>query len=173
MRPFPFLAFSVGFTTAVPTLNRVYQSQTQDLTITSHPETPVPPPSISSSFCDNGLLSDEVYIITNPSGVCGTDALEPCTQSALKVEGLCSDTCVHGVDSTSSDPARMYGLSHPRPNGGFFVLYNGTRCESDTIYLRYPAQRVGTGPVRYVQTMQRGRMEVSPFMSFRYVRSRI
>lgn len=129
-------------------------------------------PLRTPSFCDNGLLPDEVYLISNPSGVCGANSLGPCTERATKVEGLCGDACVHAINSTTGDHARMYGLSHPRDNGGFFTLYNGTRCESGTVYLRYTAQRVGTGPVRYVQTSNPGRMDVSPFMSFRYTDAR-
>lgn len=172
MRFFLSFAFFVGFATAAPTLGRFYQTQTQDRTVTVHAETSVPPPSTIPPFCDNGLLSDEVYIISNPSGRCGKHSLEPCTECADKVEGLCGDTCVHAVNSTTGDPARMYGLSHPHKNGGLFTLYNGTSCQSDTMYLRYPAQRVGTGPVRYVQTTHLKPMEVSPFMSFRYLHTR-
>lgn len=165
---FSLFTVFVSVAAALPTLGRFYQTNAEDITVTLHPELPAPPPSEHPPVCASGWLSDEVYIINNPSGKCGTKYLEPCTESADKVGGLCNGTCVRAVNATTGDPAEMYGLSHPRINGGFFTLFNGTRCESDTMYFQYRAQRVGTGPVRYVQTVHEDHMDVSPFMSFKY-----
>lgn len=169
---FQLPTFFISVVAAAPTLGRFYQTPTKDLTVTIHPETPPPPPAEHPPVCASGWLSSEVYIISNPSGKCGAKNMQPCTEWADKAEGLCSGTCVHAVNSTTGEPASMYGLSHPRINGGFFILYNGTRCEPDTMYFKYTAQRVGTGPVRYVQSIHADHMEVSSFMSFRYLHSR-
>lgn len=140
----------------------------QQLTVTLHAETHVSPLYTEPEICHDGTRSNDVYIISNRLGACGTSTLKPCTTRADKVERLCGDTCVTTINATTGDSANMYGLSHPRQDGGFFMLYNGTNCEQDQLYLRYPAQRVGTGPVRYVQTTHIKPMEVSPFRSFRY-----
>lgn len=168
----PLSTMLVSLAAVAPTLGRFYQTDAKDLEVTLHPELPAEPPSDNPPVCANGWLSDEVYIISNSSGKCGSNDLGPCTDWADKVEGLCSGTCVHAVNATTGDPANMYGLSHPRINGGFFILYNGTRCESDTMYFKYTAQRVGLGPVRYVQKIHEKHMEVSPFISFRYLNAR-
>lgn len=168
----PLLVSCVGLAAAAPTLNRFYEASTKDITVTIDDETRAAPPSENPPICDSGWISDEVYIISNPSGKCGATNWQPCMKWAKKVEGLCSATCVHAVNSTTGQPASMYGLSHPRINGGSFVLYNGTNCEADTMYFKYTAQEVGTGPVRYVQSVHEKHMEVSPFMSFRYLNAR-
>lgn len=171
MLPSPLSAifFSVA---AAATVGRFYQTDAKDLTVTLHPELPAVPPSENPPVCANGWLSDEVYIISNPSDKCGSNNLGPCTEEADKVEGLCNGTCVRAVNANTGDPAKMYGLSHPHIDGGFFILYNGTNCESDTMYFKYTAQRVGTGPVRFVQEVREKHMEVSPFMSFQYMHAR-
>lgn len=170
---FPLFTVFVSVAAAVPTIGRYDQTNAQDIiTVALHPELPAPPPSEHPPICASGWLSDEVYIISNPSGKCGPNNLAPCTESADKVEGLCGGTCVQAVNSTNGGPAEMYGLSHPRINGGFFILFNGTRCQSDTMYFKYRAQRVGTGPVRYVQEVHEEYMNVSPFRSFKYMHDR-
>lgn len=168
---FPLFTMFLSVAAALPSLGRFYETDTRDIMVTLHPELPAPPPSEHPPVCTSGWLSDEVYIISNPSGKCGPKNLEPCTESADKVGGLCSGTRVRAVNATTGDSAKMYGLSHPRINGGFFILYNGTHCESDTMYLQYRVQRVGTGPVRYVQSVHEGSMDVSPFLSFKYMRA--
>jgi hypothetical protein len=168
----PLFIIYPSLATAAPALNRVYETHKEVLTVTIHDKTPAPPLSENPLICASGRVSDEVYIISNPSEKCGANNLELCTRWAEKVEGLCGGTCVHAVNSTTGEPVGMYGLSHPRANGGYFTLYNGTHCETDTMYFKYTAQRVGNGPVRYVQSIHEKHMEVSPFISFRYMTTR-
>lgn len=159
----------IGFAAASPVLS---WSQIPPMTVMVHAQAQILPPSTKPKLCLDGTRSDEVYMISNLLGVCGTNSLAPCTRYADKVNDLCDDTCINAVDATTGKPANIYGLSHPRQDGGFFTLYNGTNCEPGTMYLKYRAQMVGTGPVRYVQTTHIKPMEVSPFMSFRYSHTR-
>lgn len=158
----------IGLNAAAPASSRLHHKTTQYSTVKVHGQAVPPPPPTEPEACLDGTRPNEVYIISDHLGLCGPDALEPCTSHADRVDRLCGDTCVNAVDSTTGLPADMYGLSHPMEDGGFFILYNGTHCEQDTMYLRYAAQRVGTGPVRYVQATDIRPMEVSPFGSFRY-----
>lgn len=162
--------FFIGLAVAAPSW--LDHDQPQYLTVTVQAQPQGPEPSIRPESCADGTRPNEVYIIGNPTGACGTNALKPCTTLEDGVGNLCNDTCVKPVNTTTGQPANMYGLFHPRPDGGFFILYNGTNCERDTMYLQYPAQSVGAGPVRYVQATNILPMEVSPFRSFRYYPSR-
>lgn len=167
------VAILIGLTTAASgSSSHHHDTQTQQLTVTLYAPFDVPPSSFEPTICPDGNRSNDVYIISNRLGSCGSSNTKPCTTRADKVERLCSDTCIRAVNETTGKSAHMYGLSHPRPDGGFFILYNGTNCEEDKVYLRYPAERIGTGPVRYVQTTHIRSMEVSPFTSFRYLPSR-
>jgi hypothetical protein len=143
------VAILIGLTAAAPGSRLFYHdTQIAPLTVTLHAQTHISPPSTKRETCHDGTRSNDVYIINNRLGACGVNTLKPCTTRADKVERLCGDICVTTVNATNGESANIYGLSHPRPDGGFFILYNGTDCEEDKLYLRYPAQRVGTGPVR-------------------------
>lgn len=147
--------------------------QSLPMVATLHPELPAQPPDEDRWTCKDSALADEAYIISNPYGRCGPNNLGQRTESATKVGRLCMNMCVCAVNATTGDPAKMYGLSHPRTNGGFFTLFNGTDCERDSMYLEYPAQRVGNGPVRFVQSAHATDKQVSPFMSFLYTNPRL
>lgn len=163
------VASLIGLSTAAPGSRLFHHStQTHQMTVILLAQSDAPPASIEPDICPDGTRSNDVYIISNRRGACGTNNIRSCTTRADKVERLCGDTCVRTVNATTGKAAEIYGLSHPRPDGGFFILYNGTNCEKDKVYLRYSAQRIGTGPVRYVQTTHIKPMEVSPFWSFRY-----